>query len=65
MLTFWCRHMAANPDMWDYSAAAIPSALTDDMERHQEARAVKQFRKCLQKWSTVAIYAHSQSANAC
>ena len=35
------RYMAAHPDAWDYSAAAIPSALTEEMERHQEARAVR------------------------
>lgn len=35
------RHMAAHPEQWDYSRAAIPSALTDEMAQHQEARAVR------------------------
>jgi len=35
------RYMAAHPDAWDYTAAAIPSALTEEMEAHQEARAVR------------------------
>ena len=30
--------MALNPERWDYSAAGVPSALTDDMAAHQEAR---------------------------
>eukprot|EP00854_Cymbomonas_tetramitiformis_P010707 gene10707-12664_t len=29
------RYMASNPDQWDYSAAQIPSALTEDMEQEQ------------------------------
>ena len=33
------RFMAQCPERWDYSAAAIPSALTQDMAAHQEARA--------------------------
>lgn len=33
--------MAAHLDAWDYTAAAIPSALTEEMEAHQEARAVR------------------------
>lgn len=38
------RYMAAHPGRWDYSQAGIPSALTEEMEQHQEARAV-----CLQR----------------
>ena len=30
--------MASNPERWDYSAAGVPSALTEDMAAHQEAR---------------------------
>jgi len=41
------RFMAAQPDAWDYTAAGIPSALTDEMERHQEARAAE--KKARQK----------------
>ena len=33
-----CRHMAKHPDQWDWAAAEVPSALTDEMEAHQEAR---------------------------
>jgi hypothetical protein len=36
-----CRHMAAHSEQWDYTRAAIPSALTDEMAQHQEARAVR------------------------
>ena len=32
------RFMASKPDRWDYSAAGVPSALTEDMAAHQEAR---------------------------
>lgn len=34
------RFMAAEPDKWDYAAAGIPSALTDDMEASQAAKKV-------------------------
>jgi len=30
--------MALNPERWDYGAAGVPSALTEDMAAHQEAR---------------------------
>ena len=33
--------MAAEPDKWDYAAAGIPSALTDDMEASQAAKKVR------------------------
>uniref|UniRef100_A0A061R5G9 Ankyrin repeat and zinc finger domain-containing protein 1-like n=1 Tax=Tetraselmis sp. GSL018 TaxID=582737 RepID=A0A061R5G9_9CHLO len=32
------RFMAAEPDRWDYGLSGIPSALTAEMEEHQEAR---------------------------
>ena len=32
------RFMAQNPERWDYSAAGVPSALTEDMAAHQDAR---------------------------
>ena len=32
--------MASEPDKWDYAAAGIPSALTDDMEASQAAKKV-------------------------
>lgn len=37
--------MASCPLAWDYIAAAIPSALTEDMEQHQEARAAEKKAK--------------------
>ena len=35
------RFMALHPEQWDYSAAGVPSALTEDMAAHQEARAAQ------------------------
>lgn len=37
--------MAAEPERWDYEAAAFPSALTEDMAAHQEARAAEKKAK--------------------
>lgn len=34
------RFMAAHPDKWDYAAAALPSALTEDLEAAQAAKKV-------------------------
>ena len=35
-----CRFMAHEPDKWDYAAAGIPSALTEEMELQQQAKQV-------------------------
>lgn len=43
LLTSLRRFMAAHPERWDYSQTAIPSALTEEMEQYQEARAVRLF----------------------
>jgi hypothetical protein len=34
------RHAAQHPEQWDYKAAAVPSALTEEMEAAQEAKKV-------------------------
>lgn len=36
------RYMAQHPEQWDYEAAALPSALTEDMEAAQLAKKVGQ-----------------------
>jgi len=41
------RFMAAEPDRWDYSAAGVPSALTEDLEAAQAAK--KAEKKARQK----------------
>ncbi|KAF5841474.1 hypothetical protein DUNSADRAFT_12639 [Dunaliella salina] len=41
------RFMAAEPDRWDYSAAGVPSALTEDLEAAQAAK--KADKKARQK----------------
>ncbi len=35
-----CRFMAHEPDKWDYTAAGVPSALTEEMELQQQAKQV-------------------------
>ena len=35
------RFMALHPERWDYGDADVPSALTEDMAAHQEARAAQ------------------------
>ena len=35
-----CRFMAHEPDKWDYAAAGVPSALTEEMEAQQQAKQV-------------------------
>ena len=37
--------MAAQPQRWDYQQAGVPSALTKDMEAHQDARAAEKKAK--------------------
>ena len=37
--------MADSPERWDYQAAAVPSALTEDMAAHQDARAAEKKAK--------------------
>jgi hypothetical protein len=39
------RFMAAHPDQWDYAAALIPSALTEEMELKQQAAALAKAEK--------------------
>ena len=34
------RYMAAEPERWDYAAAEVPSALTQEMEAAQNAKKV-------------------------
>lgn len=42
---FCNRFMAAYPDRWDYTLAAIPSPLTDDQEAAQEAKRAEKAAK--------------------
>lgn len=50
--------MASCPLAWDYSAAAIPSALTEDMEQHQEARAAE--KKAKQRVTSELFHVNSE-----
>lgn len=34
------RYMAAHPEQWDYTAAGVPSALTDELEAAQQSKKV-------------------------
>jgi len=34
------RYMAAAPQQWDWAAADVPSALTPEMDQHQQAKEV-------------------------
>mmetsp|Transcript_40627 Transcript_40627/g.115020 ORF Transcript_40627/g.115020 Transcript_40627/m.115020 type:complete len:658 (-) Transcript_40627:264-2237(-) len=43
------RFMAAEPDRWDYSAAGIPSALTEELEEQQAARRAEKEAKRKEK----------------
>jgi len=39
------RYMGEHPQRWDYNAAAVPSALTSEMEEEQERRAAEKKEK--------------------
>ena len=67
------RFMAASPLTWDYDAATIPSALTDDMEQHQEARAaekkakqrVRELKFCFPTCNWISLSAVKRSHKNC
>lgn len=58
------RFMGENPERWDYNAAAVPSALTSEMEEEQERKAAEKKEKVRHTHADACTHPSSSAFNA-